>query len=146
MGLPLNHPFWNLKRIFHYKPSILGSPICETSIREFPSMGAPNDGWFIMKHPMKIDDLEEPLFQETTKLNALDQIIGWNLVHEFPIKVPCQNSSISEMDRGTPSHHPFEIGIFHSKLSSYWGAPMTMETPKWAVFKTPGGWWLVRGL
>ena len=25
--------------------------------------------------------------------------------------------------RGTPSHHPFSIGIFHCKPSSYWGIP-----------------------
>ena len=29
--------------------------------------------------------------------------------------------------RGTPSHHVYRI--FHDKPSSYWGYPMTMETP-----------------
>ena len=29
---------------------------------------------------------------------------------------------------GTPSYHPLIDRIFHSKASSYWGCPMTMES------------------
>ena len=31
----------------------------------FPKIGVPQNGWFIMEHPIKMDDLEVPLFLET---------------------------------------------------------------------------------
>ena len=31
----------------------------------FPKIGVPQNGWFIMKTPIKIDDLGVPLFLET---------------------------------------------------------------------------------
>ena len=36
---------------------------------------------------------------------------------------------VSKVMGGYPQiNHPFAIGIFHYKPSSYWGTPMTMET------------------
>ena len=31
----------------------------------FPKIGVPQNGWFIMDNPIKMDDLEVPLFFET---------------------------------------------------------------------------------
>ena len=34
-------------------------------MRVFPKIGIPQNGWFIMEIPIKMDDLEVPLFSET---------------------------------------------------------------------------------
>ena len=42
-------------------------------------MGAPPNGWFIMEHAIKIDDLRVPLFQETSISSVL-----MHLFYPFP--------------------------------------------------------------
>ena len=42
-----------------------GEEICPKNIWVFPKIGVPQNGWFIMQNPIKIDDLGVPLFLET---------------------------------------------------------------------------------
>ena len=43
-----------------------GNPRRNWMIWGFPEMGVPQNGSVIMEHPVKVDDLGVPLFQETS--------------------------------------------------------------------------------
>ena len=45
----------------------------------FPKIGVPENGWFVMKNPIKMDDLGVPLFLETAKYTKVPWIL-WRIL------------------------------------------------------------------
>ena len=49
----------------------------ESTIWVFPKIGVPQNGWFIMENLIKMEDLEVPLFSETSIRRMLEIQYPW---------------------------------------------------------------------
>ena len=48
----------------------------------FPKIGVPQNGWFIMENPIKMDDLGIPLFLDTPK--CVSNFLRWQKIPKIP--------------------------------------------------------------
>ena len=63
-------------------------------IRVFPKIGVPQNGWFIMENPIKMDDLRVPLFLETPRTGKIAWLpkLEWRIYEENSSLLDCHFS------------------------------------------------------
>ena len=122
-----------------------------SAIWVFPKIGVPQNGWFIMDNPIKMDDLGVSLFLETSILGGPRSPL---YTFHYPLfgkrpKNPGEPNGRATLTRETPRNHQ-RFRRRHGRLNLPWQKKQRKPTHgivfglthfKWLAFeKKMGGW------
>ena len=100
----------------------------------FPKIGVPQNGWFTMEHPIKMDDFGVPYFR---KYPYIFQIQGFLANKTFKFKKRRPSTGAEDSFRQCRNHHQYDCTMAYFGPVGWEKGKGTLSTCAWAGWK---GW------